>query len=100
MALVTHYFTYVGHGTNTKNNLQKEFKTYLESLQCTLIDAVKLNLYLKQIREKAQELNDKYKRCTPLVISFSELHSKNGLMISGFYFLTFQILEAYHDNSN
>lgn len=96
MAHLTHYYVYVGHSNQTKNKLQEEFNDYLKSLQGKLIDAIKLPVLKKQILQKAQELNDKHNRCNPLVISFENLYTKNGLMISGFYFLTFQILEAYH----
>lgn len=99
MENITHYFVYVGHSTQTKNKLQDEFNSYLKSLQGTLVDANKLQLLKKRIIEKASELNQKYKRCTPLQISFSELHGRNGFMICGFYFLTFQILQACYDSN-
>lgn len=93
----THYFVFTGHSTQTKNNLQEEFMTFLKALQGTLIDADNLPRLQEMICAKASELNHKYHRCKALVISFSELYSKNGFMISGFYFLTFQIIEAYYD---
>lgn len=96
MALLTHYYTYVGHETNTKNKLQEEFKVYLKSLEGILIDAITLPLFKNEILKKAQELNDKHNRCNPIVISFGKLYSNKGLRIDGYHFVTFQILEAYY----
>ncbi|MBS7234244.1 hypothetical protein KHA90_24920 [Flavobacterium psychroterrae] len=99
MKKVTHYFVYVGHSTQTKNKLQEEFCNYLRSLQHTLIDAAKINDLKKEIRLKALELNEKHKRCAALVIGFSDLYTKTGFGITGFYFLTFQILQAHYDSN-
>lgn len=95
----THYFVYVGHSTQTKNKLQLEFKQYLESLQGTLIDANKLQELKDKIKAKSIELNEKYNRCTPITISFDGLYTKNGFMITGFYFIVFQILQAHYDSN-
>lgn len=95
----THYFVNAGHSTQTKNKLQEEFKVYLESLQGTLIDADKLQELKDKIMAKSIELNEKHKRCTPIKILFSELYTKNGLMINGFYFLVFHILQASYDSN-
>lgn len=99
MTNLTHYFAYVGHSTQTKNKLQEEFKVYLESLQGTLIDANKLQWLKDKIIAKSIELNEKHKRCTPIKISFSELYTKGGVMINGFYFLVFHILQASYDSN-
>lgn len=90
----THFYTYVGHGTMTKNKLQSDFDQYLKSIEGVLITSNQLNDFKKQIKDKSVELNAKYPRCTPLVISFSELYTNNGFMIGGFYYLTFQLLAA------
>lgn len=95
---VTHYFVYVGHDTQTKNKLQSEFKEFLKSKSGVLVDYHDLNILKLHIINRAKELNAIHNRCTPLEISFYDLHSKNGLMISGFHFVTFQILEAYHES--
>ena len=92
----THYFVYTGHGTQTKNILQAKFKDYLETLNGTLVNAENLQGLKKQIIDKSVELNGIHSRCTALKISFEECYSKTGLRISGFYFLTFNILKAYH----
>ena len=94
----THYFVYTGHATQTKNKLQEEFMAYLKSLQGTLVKAKDLIKLQNEIRAKAQELNEKYKRCQPLVLSFSNLYTKNGYTINGFHFLTFQVIHAYERN--
>lgn len=94
----THYFVYTGHSTQTKNKLQEEFMTYLRSLQGKLIYAKDLHKLKQEISNKAVELNEKYKRCQPLIILFTDLYTKNGFMINGFYFLQFQIIEAYASN--
>jgi hypothetical protein len=99
MKKVTHYFVYVGHATQTKNRLQEDFNKYLKSLEGDLIDSKNINKLKKQIIDKSIELNKVYSRCTPLKISFSDLHTKNGFMISGFHFLTFQILTAHYDSN-
>lgn len=99
MKNITHYFVFVGHSTQTKNNLQKDFEKYLRSLEGKLIDKKNLMKLKKQIIDKSNELNEIHKRCTPLNISFSELYSKNGFMISGFYFLTFHLLQARYDSN-
>ena len=93
----THYFVFTGHGTQTKNKLQKDFKDYLESLGGLLVDAEWLNGLKKLIIDKSIELNRKHHRCTPLNISFCDLAvRKEGYMISGYYFLTFNILAAHY----
>lgn len=94
----SHYFVYTGHSTQTKNKLQKEFMAYLKSLQGKLVYAKQLYKLQNEIKSKEKELNEKYKRCQPLVITFSTLHTKNGYTIGGFPFLTFQVLEAYASN--
>jgi len=93
----THYFVYTGHGTQTKNKLQEEFKQYLEGLSGVLVNADSIKHLKEQILARSRELNITHNRCTALNISFCELHMrKNSYMISGYYFLTFQILAAYH----
>ena len=99
MKKVTHYFVYVGHATQTKNRLQEDFNKYLKSLEGDLIDSKNINKLKKQIIDKSIELNKVYSRCTPLQISFSDLYTKNCFMISGFHFLTFQILTAHYDSN-
>ena len=99
MKKVTHYFVYVGYATQTKNRLQEDFNKYLKSLEGDLIDSKNINKLKKQIIDKSIELNKVYNRCTPLQISFSDLYTKNGFMISGFHFLTFQILTAHYDSN-
>lgn len=92
----THYFVYVGHGTQTKNKLQKEFNDYLENLSGVLVNANSLSHLKQQIIARSKELNITHKRCAPLNISFSKKHGNDGYMISGFCFLTFDLLNAYH----
>ncbi|PXY44496.1 hypothetical protein [Flavobacterium hydrophilum] len=94
----SHYFVYVGHSTSTKNKLQEEFSNYLNSLEGTLIKAKKIQDLKLEIILKSLELSKKHSRCTPLTITFSDLYRKNGFYINGFYFLTFQILNAYDSN--
>lgn len=98
MSQVTHYFVHVGHSTQTKNKLQEEFKNYLESLSGMLVTEPFYGDLTKQIKRKAEELNEKHRRCQPLKIGFSELYSKKGNHITGFYFLTFEILDARLNN--
>jgi hypothetical protein len=98
MKKVTHYFVYVGHSTQTKNKLQEEFGNYLKSLEGTLITAEKIDDLQWQIRAKSLELNEKHKRCASLVIGFSRLYTKTGFQIDGFYYVTFQILQAHYDS--
>lgn len=98
MNTVTHYFVYVGHSTGTKNKLQSEFKKYLESLSGMLIEEPFYKDLIKQIKAKSEELNQKHNRCQPLKIGFSELYSKKGSRIDGFYSLTFEILDARLNN--
>jgi hypothetical protein len=92
----THYFVYVGHGTQTKNKLQYDFKQYLTSLDGRLIDAKDLILLQKEIIATAQDLNMLYSRCMPIGISFQKLSTCTGFMIDGFCFLTFQIRPAFY----
>lgn len=99
MKTATHYYIYVGHETNTKNKLQKDFRDYLKLLEGTLIDAIQLQVLKIEIVEAVQKLNDHYNRCSPILVSFESLHSNKGFRINGFHFLTFQILEAYYANN-
>lgn len=98
MSQVTHYFVYVGHSTQTKNKLQHEFKSYLESLSGMLVGEAFYSDLTKQIKTKSEELNQKHNRCQSLKIGFSELYSKKGSRIDGFYSLTFEILDACLNN--
>lgn len=98
MKKVTHYFVYVGHSTQTKNNLQKDFSDYLKSLSGRLVRTENFEALKKEILEKATNLSKENNRCTPIKISFSYLYTKNGVMINGFHSVTFQILEAYGDD--
>lgn len=91
----THYFVYTGHSTQTKNKLQEEFWAYLKSNQGTLVKAQNLKEFKKEIIDKSKELNEKYKRCKPLVISFSDSYTRGDFMILGFSFLIYKILPAY-----
>lgn len=98
MKKVTHYFVYVGHSTQTKNKLQKDLKDYLHSLSGRLVKTENFEALKNEIIEKANSLSLENNRCTPIKILFSDLHTKNGVMINGFYIVTFQILEAYGDD--
>lgn len=90
----THYFVKTGHELQAKNKLQLDFIKYLKSLNGTLITADNLQSLIKTIRQKLQELNDTHSRCTPITINFEELYTKNGLILRGFYVITFEILKA------
>lgn len=98
MPEITHYYVHVGHGTQTKNNLQKDFGSYLRSLEGTLIDKAKLKSFKAAIINHSNMLNAINRRCTLLKISFSDKYSKNGFMITGFDFLSFQLLEAHYES--
>ncbi len=98
MKTPTHYFVYVGHGTQTKNKLQADFKTYLESLAGTIVQAANVKELKQEIMAKVDELNQVHKRCAPLQLKLDNLYTKDGFYITGFYFLTFQILKGYDRN--
>ena len=93
----THYYLECNNSLQTKNKLQAEFSTYLQSLRGKLIDASKLNLLSHRILEKQTELNAKHPRCTALNISFRHPGGSKKLVISGFYGVTFSINDAYYD---
>ena len=95
---VTHYFVYVGHGTQTKNKLQEEFGNFLKEKSGVLIDYYDLDHLKLHIINKSKDFNAMHNRCTPLEIGFEDLYTKNGFMITGFHFLTFQILAAYNES--
>lgn len=92
----THYYLEVNHSLQTKNKLQAEFASYLQSLRSKLIDAARLPKLKAQIMAKQTELNAKYPRCTPLNISFWNPGGKK-FIVSGFYGVTFSINDAYYD---
>jgi len=93
----THYYLEASHSLQTKNKLQAEFASYLQSLKGKLIDASKLPELKKEILDKQTELNAKYPRCTQLNISFFNPGGKFKLIVSGFYGVTFSINDAYYD---
>jgi len=95
----THYYLEASNSLQTKNKLQAEFATYLNSLRSKLIDASKLPQLKKEILEKQSELNAKYPRCTPLNISFYNPGGKHKLIVSGFYGVTFSINDAYYESN-
>ena len=95
----THYYLECNNSLQTKNKLQAEFASYLQSLRGKLIDASKLNLLSHRILEKQAELNAKYPRCTALNISFWHPGGSKKLVISGFYGVTFSINDAYYDKN-
>ena len=76
MKKITHYFINSGYGTQPKNNLQKEFSEYLIGLNGLLIDESEFIILTDQIRKKAQELNEKHKRCKALTVKFWETYQK------------------------
>ncbi len=90
----THYFVHVGQSTQTKNALQAEFYEYLKFYKGTLIEETSLWQLQKDIIERCEDLNSKYSRCTPLKIDFTERYSEDGYGLSGFPFLSFNILNA------
>jgi len=94
----SHLFVYVGHSTQTKNKLQSEFGDYLKSLSGKVVKYEQRGDLIAQIISQSKVLNEKHKRCAPLNIGFSNIHTKQGMMITGFYFLIFQILFGYEDN--
>lgn len=93
----THYYLEANNSLQTKNKLQAEFASYLQSLRAKLIDADKLPELKKQILAKQAELNAKYPRCASLNISFWNPSGGKKLIISGFYGVTFSINDAYYD---
>lgn len=95
----SHYYLDCNNSLQTKNKLQAEFASYLQSLKAKLIDAAKLLELKKQIMEKQAELNAKYPRCTPLNISFFNPGGKFKLIVSGFYGVTFSISDAYYESN-
>ena len=95
----THYYLDCRNSLQTKNKLQAEFATYLQSLRGKLIDANKLNLLSHRILEKQVELNAKYPRCTALNVSFWRPGASKKIVVSGFYSLTFSINDAYYDKN-
>lgn len=95
----THYFLEDNNSLQTKNKLQAEFASYLQSLSTKLIDASKLPELKKEILAKQDELNAKYPRCTPLNISFYNPGGKYKSIVSGFYGVTFSINDAYYERN-
>lgn len=95
----THYYLEANNSLQTKNRLQAEFSTYLQSLKSKLIDADKLPELKKQILAKQMELNAKYPRCTPLNISFYSPAGNKKLIVSGFYGVSFSINDAYYESN-
>ena len=95
----SHYYLEANNALQTKNKLQAEFASYLQSLSTKLIDASKLPQLKKEILAKQTELNAKYPRCTPLAISFYNPGGKYKFIISGFYGVTFSINDAYYDQN-
>lgn len=81
----THYYLEANNSLQTKNKLQAEFATYLNSLRAKLIDADKLPELKKSIMAKQTELDAKYPRCTPPNISFWEPSRSKMFIISGQY---------------
>lgn len=95
----THYYLEANNPLSTKNKLQAEFASYLQSLSTKLIDAAKLPELKNEILAKQTELNAKYPRCTPLNISFWNPSGGKKLLISGFYGVTFYINAAYYESN-
>ena len=94
----SHYYLETNNALQTKNKLQAEFATYLNSLRSKLIDAAKLPELKKEILAKQNELNAKYPRCTALNISFYNPSGGKKLIVSGFYGVTFSINDAYYES--
>jgi hypothetical protein len=93
----THYYLDCSHSTQDKNKLQKEFSSYLNTLNKKLIDASSLAKIKKDILKTVEELNIKYPRCTPIIIHFYENTMSGCMAIHGFYGVTFYIKPAYYD---
>lgn len=99
--MITHYYIYFGdHVTGLKNQLEKEAKAYLESLEGKLIESKDYDQVKKLIIDKLQQINESNKRCKPLMCTFSESHKSKYIYLSGFYAVTFRIYAAELNHLN
>jgi hypothetical protein len=89
----THYYLEMEFCTQTKNQLQKEAKQYLDSISGKLIQVQDL-VELKRIIEiQIKTLNEKYKRCKPIEISYYKIHS-GKIVLHGIEAVNFYIKPA------
>ena len=93
MTTPTHYYLDAGHSNQPKNKLEADFANYLQSMSGQLIVAKELDQLVDNITEKQDELNKKFSRCKPLVISFFSFQKENSIAIHGLC-LSFKIKAA------
>ena len=91
----THYVVHIGHQTQTKNKLQRDFAEFLKSLEGHLYTAERLSVLKNLILKNAEDLNFRHYRCQPLKIDFDKCYDNTGLVLRGFPFMVFQINKAY-----
>jgi hypothetical protein len=88
---ITHYYFDLGFCTNVKNNLQKEAKSYLETLNRSVIHSDDLEEAKKVIIESLEAINKKHFRCKPQNFKWDERPDQNTFYLSGFYECTFHL---------
>jgi hypothetical protein len=96
MEKFTHYYCHFGHSTATKNKLKDAFYEYLKTFDGHLFDASDVVKLQKAIIYRSEVLNEEFKRCKPLEISFYTLGDKKAIRISGFYCVSFVIYGAIY----
>jgi len=88
---ITHYYFDKGFCTSLKNNLQKEAKTYLESLDKSVICAEDLEEAKKVILDSLEQINKNHPRCKPLKPYWDNHEKNHTFYLAGFYEVTFHL---------
>jgi hypothetical protein len=83
MSKPTHYYLDAGNSNQPKNKLEKEFVYALQCLSGSIILANEIDQLIENIKEHQAELNKKYSRCKPLVISFFSFIKEDSIAIHG-----------------
>lgn len=87
------YLTDFQHGTQAKNNLEKEIKTYLETLDRILIEDVDFAKFQQLILEKVREFNKKHPRAKPKSPHYLSGTGKD-VFLSGIECVVFKFLKV------
>lgn len=80
---ITHYYLDAGHCTQPKNRLEASFVEYLKTLNGRLIQDIKLDAIMLDIKAEAHRLNTATPRCKPLAILIRKLEHNGSYTIFG-----------------
>ena len=94
--MAKYYLSYYTHGTQEKNQLEKEANDYLRSMDRYLVIEADVTKFKNQINQELANLSAKYKRSKPLKVDWSKSESQKQITLyvgSGFCYFRLLVNE-------